>query len=94
MEFLDFQAGPLQNDVYGKLFYYLRDTLVRFQEESKRLSIMVGLTSVDIPMSLHRVPEPLMYDRIHVSLFQNRAPSKLTDVTRWEIYGIFTLRAV
>lgn len=94
MEFLDFQAGPLQNDVYGKLFYYLRDTLVRFQEESKRLSIMVGLTSVGMPMSLHRAPEPAMYDRIHVSLFQNRAPSKLADVTRWEIYGISTLRAV
>ncbi|QLI69201.1 uncharacterized protein G6M90_00g055530 [Metarhizium brunneum] len=66
MEFLDFQAGPLQNDVYGKLFYYLRDTLVRFQEESKRLSIMVGLTSVGMPMSLHRAPEPVMYDRIHM----------------------------
>ncbi|KAG8417018.1 hypothetical protein J3459_013071 [Metarhizium acridum] len=66
MEFLDLQDGLVQNDVYGKLFYYLRDILVRFQEESKRLSIMVGLTSVGMSMTLHRAPEPVMYDRIHM----------------------------
>lgn len=69
MELLDFPDCPAQNDVYGKMFYYLRDRLVRFQEQSKRLDISIGMTSFDVSCLLHRgFSFPIhQFDRIHVS---------------------------
>lgn len=70
MEFLDFPDSFATNDVYGKLFYYLRDMLVRFQEESKRINISIEISSLDIPLLMHRLHPDLQFDRILVSLFQ------------------------
>ncbi|OAA33969.1 MYND finger family protein [Metarhizium rileyi] len=66
MEVLDFGDDLAQNDVYGKMFYYLRDMLVRFQEERKRFTIRIVVASAKLHDVLHDVPEEIFFDRIHM----------------------------
>ncbi|KHN97544.1 MYND finger family protein [Metarhizium album ARSEF 1941] len=75
MEFLDFPGCLAQNDVYGKLFYYLRDMLVRFQEENKRFAVSLGITAMDMDHLLHRRPQSLLYDRIHMGELWDYSPA-------------------
>lgn len=46
MELLDYHVGPAANDVYGKMFYYLRDLLVDFQHRLAKTSVALRLSCV------------------------------------------------
>lgn len=44
MELLDHVVTPAANDVYGKMFYYLRDLLVDFQRRLATVSLSLRLS--------------------------------------------------
>ncbi|KAM4055726.1 MYND finger domain-containing protein [Hirsutella rhossiliensis] len=44
MELLDYRVSPAVNDVYGKMFYYLRDLLVEFQRRLAKTSLNLQLS--------------------------------------------------
>jgi hypothetical protein len=71
---LDFKAGPAANDVYGKMFFYLRDMFVKFQEESKRFDTQVVLTAVANSCLWGQMDGSVQYDRIEVSALQQYVP--------------------
>ncbi|ODA81265.1 hypothetical protein RJ55_04229 [Drechmeria coniospora] len=89
MELLDYPDPLTQNDVYGKMFYWLRDLLVAFQSRVKGLSMTVRLSCG----SLDQVPDwpkPLgspqgeqMFDRIEVGrLWDDEALATLASCRR------------
>lgn len=47
-EVLDYENYPAPNDVYGKLFFYLRDMLVEFQRRCQKLHIEIRLSGVSM----------------------------------------------
>ncbi|KAG6022118.1 hypothetical protein E4U19_005262 [Claviceps sp. Clav32 group G5] len=68
MEFLDHSVEDFvaMNDVYGKMFYYLRDLLVRFQISCRRVNLEIELCCVSpgkLVCHLDVKPED-RYDRI------------------------------
>lgn len=70
MELLDFTAKgfPASNDVYGKMFYYLRDLLVQFQIVSQRLELEIDLCCswpLMLPLKLSVKPEE-KFDRMEL----------------------------
>ncbi|KJZ73421.1 hypothetical protein HIM_07215 [Hirsutella minnesotensis 3608] len=62
MELLDYEDCPSKNDVYGKMFYYLRDMLVEFQRRTASLSISVRLTC-EVMAELSSWSEALQFER-------------------------------
>lgn len=69
MELLDCADCPNPNDVYGKMFFYLRNLLVQFQARAKKMRIRVRVKPFDIKRPL-REPDggfkEIVYDRIEV----------------------------
>lgn len=43
MEMLDCKACPSPNDVYGKMFYYVRDLLVQFIHRSREVTLLIKI---------------------------------------------------
>lgn len=78
MEFLDHSVEDFVavKDVYGKMFYYLRDLLVRFQVCCRRLNLEIELCCLSPGKLVGRLdvkPED-RYDRIEVSLRTSSQP--------------------
>jgi hypothetical protein len=48
MELLDYPCGPARNDVYGKMFYYVRDLFVAFQKRIKGIVMTMHIISEDL----------------------------------------------
>ncbi|KAG6021187.1 hypothetical protein E4U41_002604 [Claviceps citrina] len=68
MEFLDMSVKDFVavNDVYGKMFYYLRDMLVQFQKRCRQLRLEIELCCLDelsLPCALVMQPRD-KFDRI------------------------------
>ena len=72
MNLLDYTDVPARNDVYGKMFFYLRDMLVKFQRKKNLAGYSVGVYGEDFD-GIRREALKLnntfatMFDRIEVS---------------------------
>ncbi|KAH6893434.1 hypothetical protein B0T10DRAFT_457537 [Thelonectria olida] len=45
MELFDYPCGPAQDDVYGKMFYYVRDLFIAFQRRARDLAMTIRIIS-------------------------------------------------
>ncbi|KND89023.1 hypothetical protein TOPH_06313 [Tolypocladium ophioglossoides CBS 100239] len=76
MEVLDYDyAAP--NDVYGKMFFYLRDLLVRFQRRVAKIPVKLQLTCEpggNLPEWLPSLRFRREFDRIEVGPFWDQHP--------------------
>ncbi|UNI16475.1 hypothetical protein JDV02_002906 [Purpureocillium takamizusanense] len=69
MEYLDNTESPAPNDVYGKLFYYLRSLLLEFQQRLQTLDVYVQLTSESAGQLVHWEDDAIArepFDRIAI----------------------------
>lgn len=69
MEVLDYEGCAAPNDVYGKMFWYLRDLLVRFQRRIAKISVKMLLTCESgrtLPDWLPTLKLDREFDRIEV----------------------------
>lgn len=48
MELLDFPGCPSPNDLYGKMFLYLRDLLVRFQHRASKIRLTIDVHDLSL----------------------------------------------
>lgn len=70
-ELLDHEGGLAPNDVYGKMFYYLRDLFVDFQKRIQRLSLNVTILASNYFALPAVIPAHILgsgFDRIEVRL--------------------------
>ncbi|KAK5994601.1 hypothetical protein PT974_05080 [Cladobotryum mycophilum] len=77
MELLDCAGGRARNDVYGKMFYYVRNMFFKFHQRIKTLSLAVGINSKDfrdVPNFLLFHSEPQQFDRIELGTLWDRFP--------------------
>ncbi len=83
--FLEFDIGPAKNDVYGKLYHYLKHLFANFHRRLRSSPVAFTLLHVDaqrLPMSLTEKG----FDRIDVGvLFLTNVDKKLILSSRWEI---------
>ncbi|KAK7408096.1 hypothetical protein QQX98_009751 [Neonectria punicea] len=91
MGLLDYDCGPAQNDVYGKMFYYVRDLCVAFQKRIKILPLEIRTIS----KLIHELPAyhtigstKKQFDRIEAAHYWDRRPFLssvvLSDLLRHE----------
>ncbi|KAF7549131.1 hypothetical protein G7Z17_g6612 [Cylindrodendrum hubeiense] len=77
IELLDHPCGPAQNDVYGKMFYYVRDLCLTFQKRIKILQPEIRIISMyihELP-SHHTIgPTKKQFDRIEAAHYWDRKP--------------------
>lgn len=64
--FLEFNIGPTKNDIYGKLYHYLRQLFVEFHRRLRAFSVKFELLQADA-RSLQLGEK--RFDRIDVSGF-------------------------
>lgn len=77
MELLDHPCGPAQNDVYGKMFYYVRDLCVEFQKRIKTLQPEIRILSNyihELPAHHTFGPSKKQFDRIEAAHYWDRKP--------------------
>lgn len=77
MELLDHPCGPAQNDVYGKMFYYVRDLCIEFQKRINTLQPEIRILS----NLIHELPaqhtvgrSKKQFDRIEAAHYWDRQP--------------------
>ncbi|KAH7140702.1 hypothetical protein EDB81DRAFT_692084 [Dactylonectria macrodidyma] len=76
-ELLNYDCGPALNDVYGKMFYYVRNMCLTFQQRIKSLKSHIRINSMAIhtlAVHLGRGSVRLQFDRIEAAHYWDKRP--------------------
>lgn len=70
---LDHEAGPAHDDLYGHMFYYVRDLCLKFHKRTRSLKLKITTLQVPFANLMNHLPvvEPGVkpqFDRIEVSM--------------------------
>ena len=78
-------AGPAVEDVYGKLYFHIKDCLFAFHERVRELKTTISLHRLDANQLPRALQAGERFDRIEVRLTQHPSILNVADITRLQI---------